>query len=90
MSDRELEVGSFFGIVQPVGKKIKDPFELFEWIMESYKDTLREKLALCDGHPNLSELEREVPALCESWTTASSTIGKPNLGHRRNLKKLGS
>ena len=82
MSDRELEVyqahkEGYFGIVQPVGKKIKDPVELFEWIMESYKDTPREKLlALCDGHPNLSELgeldDTEIRlALCESWTTAA-------------------
>ena len=82
MSDRELEVyqahkEGYFGIVQPVGKNIKDPFELFEWFMESYKDTPRERLlALCDGHPNLSELgeldDTEIRlTLCESWTTAS-------------------
>ena len=82
MSDRELEVyqahkEGFFGIVQPVGKEIEDPFELFEWFMGCYGDTPRERLlALCSGHPNLSQFEElddtEIRlALCEAWTAGA-------------------
>ena len=82
MSDGELEVyqahrEGYFGAVQPVGKETKDPFELFEWFMDCYKDTPREKLLeLCDGHPGQSELAQwediEIRlALCESWTAAA-------------------
>ena len=87
MSDRELEVyqahkEGYFGIVQPVGKKTNDPFELFEWFMDCYRDTPRKKLLeLCEGQPRLSELKALDDigirlALCESWTAAAVRSSK--------------
>ena len=82
MSDSELEVyrthrDGFFGIVQPAGKTAKEPFELFEWFMDCYKDTPRKKLLeLCAGRPDLRQLECLDDtgirlALCEAWTASA-------------------
>ena len=81
VNDRELEVyrthkDSFFGIVQRQGEQIDDPYKLFEWMMEGYKDTPRERLLeMCRERPDLRQLEKlddtEIRlALCESWTAS--------------------
>lgn len=49
ISDRELEVyrqhkETYFGVIQEVGKELETPYELFEWMMETYKNTSKEKL----------------------------------------------
>ncbi|MDD3183402.1 MAG: SEC-C metal-binding domain-containing protein [Alphaproteobacteria bacterium] len=49
ISDEELVAykkhpDTFFGIIQPQGKKLEEPYELFEWMLESYKNTSKEKL----------------------------------------------
>ena len=79
MSDGELEVyrvhkNGFFGVVQRQGKQIDDPYELFEWLMDAYKDTPREKLLeMSRGRSDLPQLEKLDDtdirlALCELWT----------------------
>lgn len=81
MSDGELEVyrayrDGFFGVIHPQGKQTEDPYELFEWMMDAYKDTPREKLLeLASGRPDLARLEVldsvEIRlALCEAWTAS--------------------
>ena len=60
VNDKELEAyrthkDGFFGIVRRQGKEIDDPYKLFEWLMESYKNTPREKLLeMCREHPRRS------------------------------------
>ncbi len=49
LSEKGLEVyrahpETYFGVVQSVGKDLKTPYEFFEWMMEVYKDTPKEKL----------------------------------------------
>ena len=88
VNDRELEVyrtykDDFFGEVQRHGEQMDDPYQLFEWMMEGYKDTPRERLLeMCRDHPDLPQLEKlddiEIRlALCESWTAA--TVQSSNL-----------
>ena len=81
VNEKELEAyrthkDGFFGIVRRQGKEIDDPYKLFEWLMESYKNTPREKLLeMCREHPDVRQLEKlddtEIRlALCESWTAS--------------------
>ena len=88
MSNEELEVyrthkEGFFGIVSPPSENMDDPYELFEWFMERYKNTPREKLLeMCQGRPDLAELEKlddtEIRlALCEGWT---ASVVEPPVG----------
>ena len=64
ISDGELEVyradkDTYFGVVEPVGKKLKSPYELFEWFMESYRDTPRENLLdWMKDAPDIEELKK--------------------------------
>ncbi len=78
MNDRELDVyriygDGYFNIVQHRINRKDDPYELFEWFMESYNNTPREKLLeMCLGRADLSQLEElddvEIRlTLCEAW-----------------------
>lgn len=64
ISDRELEVyrahpNTYFGVVHPAGKQINDPFEFFEWILDSYKNTPKEKLIeFMKDAPDIEELRQ--------------------------------
>jgi hypothetical protein len=49
MSDAEISAynahpDTFFGVVRPVGQRLENPLELFEWLYENYRNTPREKL----------------------------------------------
>jgi len=49
ISDEELLAykkypDTFFGVIRSQGRKIDDPFEMFEWMLESYKKTSKQKL----------------------------------------------
>lgn len=49
MTDIELAAykkhpDTFFGVIRQVGSRIDDPFELFEWMLETYIKTSKEKL----------------------------------------------
>ena len=79
MGDEELDVyrahrEGFFGVRQSHGKQIDDPYECFELLMDSYKNTSRERLLeLSRGRSDFSQLEKLDDtdirlALCESWT----------------------
>lgn len=63
ISDRELEVyrahpDTYFGVIHPAGKQINDPFEFFEWILNTYKNTPKEKLIeFMKDAPDINELE---------------------------------
>jgi hypothetical protein len=84
LSDYKAHPDAYFGVYQQAPKKIKDPFDLFEWMIQSYKDTPMDKLLeLCRDVQDfmiLKELPREelVLELCERWTisaVASSSQG---------------
>ena len=64
ISDRELEVycankDTYFGVVQPVSKELKTPYEFFEWMMGAYKLTPRDKLLeWMKDAPDIEELKK--------------------------------
>lgn len=64
MTDEELlsykeHPDAFFGVVQRATKKLKNVYELFEWLVDSNKETPREKLlAQCKNHPDVEALAK--------------------------------
>ena len=64
MSDAEISAytahpDTFFGVVMPVGKRLDDPLELFEWFYENYRNTPRERLLEhMASWPDLDELTK--------------------------------
>ncbi|MBB4383600.1 hypothetical protein [Bradyrhizobium sp. SBR1B] len=44
LADYRAHKDSYFGRVRPVARKTEDPFELFEWFVESHSYMTREKL----------------------------------------------
>ncbi len=67
---------TFFGVQQAIGGKIDTPFELFEWLHKSYKDTPKDRLLeFMKDAPDierLSQLSQEDIALayCERLTNS--------------------
>ncbi len=65
LSDDELlaykkHPDTFFGVYQPVGKKINEPMELFDFFYNSYRQTPKEKLLeFMKDHPDFEKLEHE-------------------------------
>lgn len=74
LADYKAHPDAYFGVVQPAGKKIEDPVEFFEWMVDAYKNTTREKLLeFCKNaqdYSSLQQLSREelVLEICERWT----------------------
>jgi len=68
---------AYFGVIHPASKRRDDPYELFEWMVDCYKNTPKEKLLeFCKDHPDansLAELDHEdlVLAICEGWTASA-------------------
>ena len=82
ISDAELEVyrkfpDTYFGVVQPAGKQINDPFEFFEWALSTYSKSSKEKLLEfmkdSSDFETLQTLDQEELALeyCERMTYAA-------------------
>lgn len=77
LADYKAHPDAYFGVVQQVSRKSKDPFDLFEWMVDSYKDTPTERLLeLCKDAQDFSilkQLPREelVLELCERWTISA-------------------
>lgn len=49
MNDAEISAynaypDTFFGVLRPVGKRLDNPLELFEWLYENYRNAPRERL----------------------------------------------
>lgn len=70
---------TFFGVHQHVGKNLKEPIELYEWMLETYRKTPKEKLLeFMAGRPDISEL-RELSQIdlakiyCEGCALSAST-----------------
>ena len=79
MSDSELEHyrlhgEAIFGVSDRGPKNIEEPYELFEFFMDGYKDTPRATLIqLLEGRPDYAQLESLDDTelrlvLCEGWT----------------------
>lgn len=79
MNDTELEHyrlygQAIFGVPDRGPKNIEEPYELFEFFMDGYKDTPRATLLqMLEGRPDYAQLERRDDtelriALCEGWT----------------------
>jgi hypothetical protein len=59
LADYKAHPEAFFGAIQHVGKKIDDPYELFEFFMRCYKTTPAEKLLeFMQGSPHIEALRR--------------------------------
>lgn len=79
---------TYFGVVRPAVKHIDSPYEFFESLVNTYKETPKEKLLeFCKHHPNaksLSKLDREelMLVICEGWAinAAVSREGKDSGG----------
>lgn len=82
ITDEELRTykrhpDAYFGVVKKVSRKTSDPYELFEFMMESYQQVPKERLLeLCRGAPDfesLKELNQTDLALelCERWTVSA-------------------
>jgi hypothetical protein len=57
LADYRAHKDSYFGKIVPVGKKIDDPFELFEWLVTNHKWLSRDQLLERLAHtPNIAEL----------------------------------
>lgn len=67
---------AYFGVIKQVTKRRDDPYELFEWMVDCYKETPKEKLLeFCKDHPDansLAELNHEdlMLTICERWTAS--------------------
>jgi hypothetical protein len=57
LADYQAHKDYYFGRSLPVGGKVDDPFELFEWFVKSYRGLSREQLlASLAGAPNIVTL----------------------------------
>ena len=88
MTDEELEVyrthrDTYFGVVRRAGRRIDDPYELFEWMVECYSKTPRSKLLeFVKDHPyydlfeSLDDLSLRLE-VCEGWVASSLNKRNP-------------
>jgi hypothetical protein len=44
LADYKAHPDAYFGVIRRAGKTVKDVFELFEWMVDCYKDTPRDRL----------------------------------------------
>lgn len=76
LTDYRAHPDAYFGVIRRVSRNSKDAFDLFEWMVESYKKTPKQRLIeLAKGAPDLArlaELDRDSLALelCERWTAS--------------------
>ena len=77
LKDYEQHPDTFFGVVHRQGARIEDPFELFEWMLNVYINTSKQRLLeLMKDRPDIEQLARlsqEELAIfcCEGWVNAS-------------------
>jgi len=87
MSDYELtdylnHPDTFFGKVQKVGGEIKSPYELFEFFLDSYRETPKERLLeLMNNHPDIDALRKMEQSnlsieYCERLVVSNTNINK--------------
>ena len=67
---------AYFGEIRKNKGNIEDPYELFEWLLDGYKDTPRERLLkMAHSHPDFDRLKELNDmdirlALCEGWVAS--------------------
>ena len=72
---------AYFGVIQEAPRELKDAYELFEWMVDCYKKTPRERLLeLSKDHPDadaLASLDHLdlLLELCERWTASHQAGG---------------
>ena len=68
---------AYFGVVQKAPKKLDDVYDLFEWMVDCYMETPKERLLeFCKDHPDaeaLAKLDHEdlVLEICERWAASA-------------------
>ena len=83
MSEEELETygahpDAYFGVLQSVTKKVDNVYELFESMVDCYKNTPRERLLeFCREHSDTEKLKELdhldlVLEVCERWASAAA------------------
>lgn len=86
MNDEELahyraHRDTYFGVIKQTVKRADDPYSLFEWFVDCYKDATKERLLeLCKEHPDvevLRQLDHQglLLEICERYTIA--TVARP-------------
>jgi len=81
-SDYKAHPDAYFGRILPVGKKLEDRYELFEWLMESNKGlsraTLLEALSKAPNFEALKELNDAdlLSVFCEGLVAATPELKK--------------
>lgn len=79
ISDHELAnykqyPDTFFGVYLKAARRLDDPYELFEWMVDCYQDTPKKRLLeLVKDHPKIADLDKMdyqdlVLEICEGWT----------------------
>ena len=84
MADYRAHKDSYFGKIVPVGGKIDDPFELFEWFVETHKWMSRDQLlAKLAQTPNIAALRisRCLPAEPRDIAIRLPTVQLPGVDH---------
>jgi hypothetical protein len=82
LADYKQYPDTFFGIYLKASRRLDDPFELFEWMVDCYQDTPRKRLLeLAKDHPKISELAKMdhqdlVLEICEGWTWSMVYSGR--------------
>ena len=88
MTDEELAnykacPDAYFGVVRKASKKVKNVYERFEQMVDSYRKTPKERLLeLCKDHPDAGVLAKLdhfdlVLEVCERWASAATASDKP-------------
>jgi hypothetical protein len=85
---------AYFGVVRRSGRKISDPYDFFEWLVENYSETPRDRLLElckgCDDFDALAKLDQRdlVLAVCERWTV-SAIAQRKRESQRSKMKPVG-
>jgi hypothetical protein len=82
LDDYRAHKNAYFGVIQPASVHAQTPFELFEWMVDRYKETPKEKLIeLAKDAPDIDKLsdlpqDELVLELCERWVAAIASQKK--------------
>jgi hypothetical protein len=82
LRDYKEHPDAYFGIIRRAGRKISDPYDFVEWLVENYNETPRDRLLElckgCDDFDALAKLDQRdlVLALCERWTASAIAQSK--------------
>lgn len=86
LADYKANADAYFGRIQPVSRKVKNEFELFEWLMDTHKsltrEVLLERLASFPNQDSLKAASTEglLAMYCESMAAGMLASGTLKCG----------